>query len=83
MDIGTLTSFGSDRTWFDTNGKASSIHEFVNLGSTGGIIIVQYINTVIIKLLLDAGTNQCTSRMIVGRIINIRQDKDNINCCRL
>ncbi len=52
VDNGSLTGFGTNMTWYNSNGKASHTHEFRNLRAG----VLQGNNT-ILNGLMDAGTN--------------------------
>jgi hypothetical protein len=54
VDNGSLTGFGTNMTWFNSNGKASHTHEFSNLRAGAGL---SQGNNIILNGLMDVGTN--------------------------
>jgi len=54
IDNGSLTGFGTNMTWYNSNGKASHTHEFSNLKSAGGTIQGK---NIVINGFMDVGTN--------------------------
>jgi hypothetical protein len=54
VDNGSLTGFGTNMTWYNSNGKASHTHEFSNLRAGAGTIQG---NNIIVNGLTDVGTN--------------------------
>jgi hypothetical protein len=54
VDNGSSTGFGTNMTWYNSNGKASHTHEFRNLSAGAGTIQG---NNIIINGLMNVGTN--------------------------
>jgi hypothetical protein len=54
IDNGSLTGFATNRTRYNSNGKASHTHEFSNLKSAGGTIQGK---NIVINGFMDVGTN--------------------------
>jgi hypothetical protein len=72
IDNGTLTGFGTNMTWFNSNGKASHTHEFHNLRAGAGTILG---NNIIINGLTDVGTNHRVVWKNVPTTISIQGGK--------
>jgi hypothetical protein len=72
IDNGSLTGFGTNMTWFNSNGKASHTHEFHNLRAGAGTIQG---NNIIINGLMDVGTNHRVVWKNVPTTISIQGGK--------
>ena len=72
IDNGSLTGFGTNMTWFNSNGKASHTHEFHNLRAGAGTIQG---NNIIINGLTDVGTNHRVVWKNVPTTISIQGGK--------
>jgi hypothetical protein len=72
IDNGSLTGFGTNMTWFNSNGKASHTHEFHNLRAGEGTIQG---NNIIINGLTDVGTNHRVVWKNVPTTISIQGGK--------
>jgi hypothetical protein len=77
INNGTLTSFGTNMTWFNNNGTSSHTHEFQNLKSSGAktITVQQPSDNVILKGVMDIGTNHRIIWKNVPTTINISGGK--------
>ncbi len=72
VDNGSLAGFGTNMTWFNSNGKASHTHEFRNLRAGAGTIQG---NKIIINGLTDVGTNHRVVWKNVPTTISIQGGK--------
>jgi hypothetical protein len=72
VDNGSLTGFGTNMTWFNSNGKASHTDEFRNLRAGAGTIQG---NNIIINGLTDVGTNHRVVWKNVPTMISIQGGK--------
>ncbi|HET7148703.1 MAG TPA: hypothetical protein VFI73_09430 [Candidatus Nitrosopolaris sp.] len=72
VDNGGLKDFGTNMTWFNSNGRASHTHEFRNLRS--GLGTVQG-NNIVINGLMDVGTNHRIVWKNIPTTISIQGDK--------
>ena len=72
VDNGSLTGFGTNMIWFNSNGKASHTHEFRNLRAGAGTIQG---NNIIINGLTDVGTNHRVVWKNVPTTISIQGGK--------
>jgi hypothetical protein len=72
VDNGSLTGFGTNMTWYNSNGKASHTHEFRDLRAGAGSIQG---NNIIINGLMDVGTNHRVVWKNVPTTINIEGGK--------
>ncbi len=72
VDNGSLTGFGTNMTWFNSNGKTSHTHEFHNLRASAGTIQG---NNIIINGLMDVGTNHRVVWKNVPTTISIQGGK--------
>jgi hypothetical protein len=72
IDNGSLTGFGTNMTWYNSNGKASHTHEFYNLRAGAGTIQG---NNIIINGLTDVGTNHRVVWKNVPTTISIQGGK--------
>ena len=77
VNNGSLTSFETNMTWFNQNGTASHTHEFRDFKNAGGNIITiqQPSNNVILKGVMDVGTNHRIVWKNVPTTININGNK--------
>ena len=77
VNNGSLTSFETNMTWFNQNGTASHTHEFRNFKNAAGnvITIQQPSNNVILKGVMDVGTNHRIVWKNVPTTIHINGDK--------
>ena len=72
IDNGSLTGFGTNMTWYNSNGKASHTHEFRNLKSAGGTIEGK---NIVINGFMDVGTNHRVVWKNVPSTISIQGGK--------
>lgn len=77
INNGSLRSFNTNMIWFNNNGTSTHTHEFLNFKPTGGRIITiqQPSKDVILKGVMDVGTNHRISWINVPTTININGEK--------
>jgi hypothetical protein len=74
---GNIDSFNANMTWYNNNGTRTHTHELLNLRPSGGSqgIVTTEEDNVLIKGLMDVGTNHRISWTNVHGIIDIRGGK--------
>jgi|GEM_PF-4988799 len=74
---GNIDSFNTNMTWYNNNGTRTHTHELLNLRPSGGShgIVTTEGDNVLIKGLMDVGTNHRISWTNVHSIIDIRGGK--------
>jgi hypothetical protein len=77
VNYGNLTAFATNMSWFDEKGTATHTHEFLNFrpGPLNSVIVQRPDNNVVIRGLLDVGTNHKVVWKNVPALVDIKGGK--------